>query len=101
MTVLSGNRAGLVSRTLSVGLSPKAIVSGSVDTEPLITHRLGLDETAQALLLQRRGEALKAVVVPGGNCNVVRGEGPLPGGDGNVVRGEGPVPGGDGAGPDR
>jgi threonine dehydrogenase-like Zn-dependent dehydrogenase len=64
----------------------EAIVSGSVETEPLITHRLGLEETAQALSLQRRGEALKAVVVPGA--------------DGNVVRGEGLVRGGDGAAPD-
>ena len=30
----------------------------------LVTHRLGLDETARALDLQRRGEAIKVVVVP-------------------------------------
>jgi L-iditol 2-dehydrogenase len=44
-----------------------AIVDGSVDTAALITHRLALEETALALSLQRRGEALKAVVVPNGN----------------------------------
>jgi L-iditol 2-dehydrogenase len=40
------------------------IASGRVDPLPLVSHRLALDETARALELQRRGEALKAVVVP-------------------------------------
>jgi L-iditol 2-dehydrogenase len=40
------------------------ISSGRVDPAPLITHRLGLDETARALELARSGEALKALVVP-------------------------------------
>ena len=44
----------------------QAIVDGGVDTAPLITHRLALEETAQALSLQRQGEALKAVVLPNG-----------------------------------
>ncbi len=35
-----------------------------IDVAPLVTHRLPLEETAHALELQRRGEALKAVVVP-------------------------------------
>jgi L-iditol 2-dehydrogenase len=42
----------------------QAIVDGRVNTEPLVTHRVGLEETAHALSLQRRGAALKAVVVP-------------------------------------
>jgi L-iditol 2-dehydrogenase len=40
---------------------------GAVDLESLVTHRLPLEETARALSLQRRGEALKAVVVPHAN----------------------------------
>jgi L-iditol 2-dehydrogenase len=37
---------------------------GTVDPARLITHRLGLDEVGRALELQRRGETLKAVIVP-------------------------------------
>ncbi len=37
---------------------------GILDPGMLITHRLPLERTAEALDLQRRGEALKAVVVP-------------------------------------
>jgi L-iditol 2-dehydrogenase len=40
------------------------IASGRVDPLPLVTHRLGLDETGRALELQRSGEAIKALVVP-------------------------------------
>ena len=40
------------------------IASGAIDPLQLVTHRLGLDETARALDLQRRGEAIKVVVVP-------------------------------------
>jgi L-iditol 2-dehydrogenase len=40
------------------------IRSGRVDPTPLISHRLPLEETGRALELQRRGEALKAVVIP-------------------------------------
>ncbi|MDX6690049.1 MAG: L-iditol 2-dehydrogenase [Solirubrobacteraceae bacterium] len=40
------------------------LASGRVDPRSLVTHRLGLDETARALDLQRRGEAIKAVVEP-------------------------------------
>ena len=43
------------------------ITDGTVDAGPLVTHRLPLEETARALALQRRGEALKAVVVPQGD----------------------------------
>jgi L-iditol 2-dehydrogenase len=42
-----------------------ALVSGGrVDPLPLVTHRLGLDETARALELARSGEAIKALVLP-------------------------------------
>jgi len=40
------------------------IASRAIDPLELVTHRLGLDETARALDLQRRGEAIKVVVVP-------------------------------------
>lgn len=40
------------------------IARGRVAPLALVTHRLGLAETARALDLQRRGEAIKAVVVP-------------------------------------
>jgi L-iditol 2-dehydrogenase len=40
------------------------VASGQVDPLPLVTHRLGLDETARALELQRTGEAVKALVLP-------------------------------------
>jgi threonine dehydrogenase-like Zn-dependent dehydrogenase len=40
------------------------IADGCIDTETLITHRLALKDTARALSLHRRGEALKAVVAP-------------------------------------
>lgn len=42
----------------------QTILDGSIDPTPLITHRLALEDTARALSLQRRGEALKAIVVP-------------------------------------
>jgi L-iditol 2-dehydrogenase len=44
-----------------------AILDGSVEVGPLVTHRLALEETARALSLQRQGEALKAVVLPNGD----------------------------------
>jgi L-iditol 2-dehydrogenase len=40
------------------------IERGAIDVLALVSHRLALDETQQALELQRRGEALKAVVLP-------------------------------------
>jgi L-iditol 2-dehydrogenase len=42
------------------------IASGRIDPLPLVSHRLPLEETARALDLQRRGEALKAVILPAG-----------------------------------
>ena len=38
--------------------------SGAIDPAPLVTHRLTLAQTAQALDLARSGAALKAVVLP-------------------------------------
>jgi L-iditol 2-dehydrogenase len=40
------------------------IARGAVDPEPLVTHRLPLEETDKALDLARAGQALKAIVVP-------------------------------------
>jgi L-iditol 2-dehydrogenase len=40
------------------------LASGRIDPLPLVSHRLALTETGRALDLQRRGEALKAVVIP-------------------------------------
>jgi L-iditol 2-dehydrogenase len=40
------------------------ISSGRIDPLPLVTHRLPLERTAQALDVQRRGDGLKAVVLP-------------------------------------
>jgi threonine dehydrogenase-like Zn-dependent dehydrogenase len=40
------------------------IASGRIDVLALVTHRLPLAETGRALGLQRRGEALKAIVEP-------------------------------------
>jgi len=42
------------------------LVDGLVDPTPLVSHRLPLEQTARALELQRRGEGLKAVVLPAG-----------------------------------
>ncbi len=44
-------------------ISLELIASGRIDPDPLISHRLPLAQTARALDLQRRGEALKAVIV--------------------------------------
>ena len=40
------------------------IAAGRIDVLRLVTHRLPLEETARALELQRRGAAVKAVIVP-------------------------------------
>jgi L-iditol 2-dehydrogenase len=40
------------------------IAAGRVDPAPLVTHRLPLEETGRALELARRGEAVKALVLP-------------------------------------
>jgi L-iditol 2-dehydrogenase len=43
----------------------RLIASGRVDPAPLVTHRLPLEGTGAALELARRGEAVKALVLPG------------------------------------
>jgi L-iditol 2-dehydrogenase len=40
------------------------IAGGAIDPLALVTHRVALDDTARALDLQRRGEAIKVVVLP-------------------------------------
>ena len=40
------------------------LADGSIDPLPLVTHRLGLEEVGRALELRRRGEGLKAVIIP-------------------------------------
>jgi L-iditol 2-dehydrogenase len=45
--------------------SLELLAYGRIDPTPLVTHRLPLEQTARALELQRAGEALKAVVLPG------------------------------------
>ena len=42
------------------------IVSGRIDPAPLVTHRLALEQTGEALELARSGEAVKALVLPRG-----------------------------------
>lgn len=42
----------------------KLIAAGKVDVLALVTHRLALTQTGEALDLQRRGEALKAIIEP-------------------------------------
>jgi len=60
LTVTASYSAG--PRDMRAGLA--MISDGLLDPDPLITHRLPLDETARALELQRSGEALKVVVLP-------------------------------------
>jgi L-iditol 2-dehydrogenase len=40
------------------------ISEGTIDPLPLVSHRLGLEEVGRALELQRRGESMKAVIIP-------------------------------------
>jgi len=60
LTVTASYAAGAAQMRAALEL----IASGRIDPLPLVTHRLPLDRTAEALELQRRGEALKAVVQP-------------------------------------
>jgi L-iditol 2-dehydrogenase len=61
LTVTASYAAG--ARDMRTAL--ELIASGRIDPMPLVTHRLPLSETGRALELQRTGEALKAVVLPG------------------------------------
>lgn len=67
--------SGLFLRELSITASYSAgprdmraafdlIIAGDLDPRPLVSHRLPLEHTGQALDLQRRGAALKVVVQP-------------------------------------
>jgi L-iditol 2-dehydrogenase len=60
LTVYSSWSAGPADMRAAYAL----LAAGTIDPLPLVTHRLGLDETARALDLQRRGEAIKVVVLP-------------------------------------
>ena len=60
LTVTASYAAG----TCEMRAALELISSGRIDPMPLVTHRLPLEQTARALELQRRGEALKAVVLP-------------------------------------
>jgi L-iditol 2-dehydrogenase len=42
----------------------RLLAGGRIDPLPLVSHRLGLEETGRALELARSGQALKAVVLP-------------------------------------
>lgn len=58
--VCASYSAGPADMRAALGL----IAAGRVDPAPLVTHRLGLAETARALELQRCGDAVKALVIP-------------------------------------
>ncbi|HVF77746.1 MAG TPA: alcohol dehydrogenase catalytic domain-containing protein [Solirubrobacteraceae bacterium] len=60
ITVLTSWSAGPADMRAAHGL----IATGQIEPLSLVTHRVGLDGTAHALSLQRRGAAIKAVVVP-------------------------------------
>jgi L-iditol 2-dehydrogenase len=60
LTVCSSWSAGPADMRAAYAL----IAGGEIDVLALVTHRLALDETGLALDLQRRGEALKAVIEP-------------------------------------
>jgi L-iditol 2-dehydrogenase len=60
LTVLTSWSAGPADMRAAYDL----IATGQIDPLALVTHRVGLGETAHALSLQRRGAAIKAVVVP-------------------------------------
>ena len=60
ITVLTSWSAGPADMRAAYDL----IASGQIDPRTLVTHRIGLGETARALDLQRRGEAIKVVVEP-------------------------------------
>ena len=60
LTVCSSWSAGPADMRAAYAL----IANGRIDVLAFVTHRLSLDETGLALDLQRRGDALKAVVQP-------------------------------------
>jgi threonine dehydrogenase-like Zn-dependent dehydrogenase len=44
--------------------SVELIASGRVDRKPLVSHRFGLDQAAEAFEVQEKGQAIKVVVTP-------------------------------------
>lgn len=60
LTVTASYSAGPADMRAALAL----IASGEIDPLPLVSHRLGLDEVGRALDLQRRGEGMKAVILP-------------------------------------
>lgn len=48
----------------SYGAALDLVASGQVDVEPLVSHTFGLDDFEQALELVRRGQTVKAQIVP-------------------------------------
>jgi threonine dehydrogenase-like Zn-dependent dehydrogenase len=60
LTVTASYSAGPEDMVAALGL----IAGGAIDPLPLVTHRLPLERTAEALELQRGGEAMKVVVMP-------------------------------------
>jgi L-iditol 2-dehydrogenase len=60
LTVTASYSAGAGDMRAALAL----IADGTIDPLALVSHRLGLEEVGRALELQRRGESLKAVIVP-------------------------------------
>ena len=60
LTVTASYSAGAEDMRAALAL----IADGTIDPLPLVSHRLPLEEVGRALELQRRGECLKAVIVP-------------------------------------
>ena len=60
LTVTASYSAGAGDMRAALAL----LAEGTIDPLPLISHRLGLEEVGRALELQRRGESMKAVIVP-------------------------------------
>jgi L-iditol 2-dehydrogenase len=60
LTVTASYSAGADDMRAALAL----ISQGTIEPLPLVSHRLGLEEVGRALELQRRGESLKAVIVP-------------------------------------
>jgi L-iditol 2-dehydrogenase len=60
LTVTASYSAGPADMRAALAL----LAGGTIDPLPLVSHRLSLDEVGKALELQRRGESLKAVIVP-------------------------------------
>ena len=60
LTVTASYSAGATDMRAALAL----LADGTIDPLPLVSHRLGLEEVGRALELQRRGESMKAVIVP-------------------------------------